>query len=340
MSESASDAQGHVALPVPPDLGHHLTLVRKVIERSRDWSAASTLDDLLSLAARDIAELLRVDSGYFVYRPPDAVEEAPFQIHAPWGALGQRARDLAARANAQAGQAPSPLSYLSEQWLDVDQVPPAVRRDWEAWGVAAGGSWPIVAGSRRVGALVLRRAHRASEDDSPLVCLCALHVSLLVELQDERRRVERLSQTDPLTGLLNRRGLSLRLAGLQAVAARTGQRLLLTVVDVDSFKAFNDTSGHPAGDRMLQEIGSALEGRLREADLVARLGGDEFATLQLVAPGQERAAQARLESLLVRDGQAWRATAGHAVFGIDGSDWEACYAVADRRLFARRGQGV
>lgn len=108
----------------------------------------------------------------------------------------------------------------------------------------------------------------------------------LVVLRDitERRQmvdtIRRLSLTDELTGLLNRRGFT-NLADQQLrTSLRTGNRLWLLFADVDSLKDINDRMGHEAGDRALFEIAQMLRtGSFREGDLVARLGGDEFAIL-------------------------------------------------------------
>ncbi|GGS86828.1 hypothetical protein GCM10010156_51730 [Planobispora rosea] len=95
----------------------------------------------------------------------------------------------------------------------------------------------------------------------------------------QQERAERLlsyqASYDPLTGLANRRTILARLE-----ECVTGDVLLY--LDLDGFKAVNDTHGHEAGDALLVEIGNRLRGAVREEDLVARLGGDEFA---LLCPG-------------------------------------------------------
>jgi diguanylate cyclase (GGDEF)-like protein len=89
-----------------------------------------------------------------------------------------------------------------------------------------------------------------------------------------------LSQTDPLTGLANRRAFDQRLAEEVSRAARHHMPLALLVIDIDHFKPFNDRYGHPAGDACLRRVAAALrECAGRPIDLVARLGGEEFAVL-------------------------------------------------------------
>jgi diguanylate cyclase (GGDEF)-like protein len=105
----------------------------------------------------------------------------------------------------------------------------------------------------------------------------------------EASRLRDLAESDPLTGLPNRRGLSAALA--QALPNCRPERMLaLMMLDLDGFKLVNDTHGHDQGDRLLAEVATRLRGNLRSADVVARLGGDEFIVM---AEGLKTEAQAR-----------------------------------------------
>ncbi len=94
-------------------------------------------------------------------------------------------------------------------------------------------------------------------------------------------RLKALSETDPLTGLANRRRLLEALRRDVAEACRYGQPLSLLLLDVDDLKAINDRQGHERGDRVLVSVGEVLRTNSRRSDLPARMGGDELA---LVAP--------------------------------------------------------
>jgi two-component system, sensor histidine kinase LadS len=100
------------------------------------------------------------------------------------------------------------------------------------------------------------------------------------DLQDANARLTELSQTDALTGIFNRRYLDMQLAlDLRRMARHNGS-IAVMLVDIDHFKRFNDTHGHPAGDACLQAVAAALRAQLpRIGDTVARYGGEEFCVL-------------------------------------------------------------
>jgi diguanylate cyclase (GGDEF)-like protein len=114
------------------------------------------------------------------------------------------------------------------------------------------------------------------------------------ELTASNRFLAQQSATDPLTGVANRRALMQALAN--ALAHPPPRPLLLLMIDVDHFKAFNDRYGHPAGDRCLQQVATALADELRAGDCLARYGGEEFAIL--CTPSREEDAGKLAQRLL------------------------------------------
>jgi diguanylate cyclase (GGDEF)-like protein len=105
-------------------------------------------------------------------------------------------------------------------------------------------------------------------------------VGISERLQTANAELERLTQRDGLTGLANRRAFDAHLANQTAIARRYGRNLALVLFDVDSFKAFNDHYGHPAGDECLMRVAQALLSCCRRpADMAARYGGEEFALI-------------------------------------------------------------
>jgi diguanylate cyclase (GGDEF)-like protein/PAS domain S-box-containing protein len=119
----------------------------------------------------------------------------------------------------------------------------------------------------------------------------------LRELQLTNEKLEGLTLSDELTGLLNRRGFFT--LGLQQmkIAKRLKKQVYLVFLDIDNLKLVNDTHGHPFGDQILQSVASILKSTLRESDVIARIGGDEFAVLAMRSKGSgERPLVARIES--------------------------------------------
>lgn len=100
------------------------------------------------------------------------------------------------------------------------------------------------------------------------------------ELKAAKQQAEFDAKHDPLTGMINRREFHLRLAaGLHDIQRHSEQKHVLMFIDLDHFKAVNDTCGHAAGDELLKVVASIMRKQIRERDELGRMGGDEFAIL-------------------------------------------------------------
>lgn len=105
-------------------------------------------------------------------------------------------------------------------------------------------------------------------------------IALQLRLVAQHKVAQELAQVDGLTGIANRRRLDQTLRSEWARAARHGLPLSVIMLDVDHFKAYNDTTGHQQGDEVLRQVASALQETCsRTGDLVARYGGEEFAVV-------------------------------------------------------------
>lgn len=109
------------------------------------------------------------------------------------------------------------------------------------------------------------------------VAIGSITYRLAIQLHKQKELLQRLSRTDGLTGLYNRHYWESRVSDLLAQVGRHPQPLSLILLDVDHFKAINDTHGHSVGDQVLQQIARQLQANLRETELLGRYGGEEFA---------------------------------------------------------------
>lgn len=151
------------------------------------------------------------------------------------------------------------------------------------------------------------------------------------------RKNDYLAHTDSLTGLSNRAGLERALAGVMDTELQ--ENLALLYMDLDGFKAINDTLGHEAGDRVLQQVSTILYTELRENDVVARVGGDEFIA---VVPGATvESANQIAERIKARVGQLFESeqldlSIGIAVCPQDARHIHELKRIADERMYRQK----
>ncbi|MEV6597549.1 GGDEF domain-containing protein [Actinoplanes sp. NPDC051346] len=165
-----------------------------------------------------------------------------------------------------------------------------------------------------------------------IICVAATCLRYAGAMASLRRRLAEQSRIDPLTHCLNRRGFDERLAGELAEAARTGDPAVLLLIDLDSFKAINDTYGHRAGDELLAFTGRTLIEQLRAHDAVGRVGGDEFAAV-LSGIDAEGAAIVVERLYAALDGTA-SASIGFACYPAEAGTAEELKQLADERVYA------
>ena len=169
----------------------------------------------------------------------------------------------------------------------------------------------------------------------------------VTERKAAEERLRFLADHDPLSGLFNRRRFEAELQREVHLAESRPRRSVLLLLDVDRFKAINDTLGHATGDAVIERLGDALRSRLRSADVVARLGGDEFAAIlrrvdmqaarEVVRDLQAVAAQ-RIASVV---GEAHgQVTLSAGLVAIDeGTTADELLSQADRALYAAKAAG-
>jgi diguanylate cyclase (GGDEF)-like protein len=167
----------------------------------------------------------------------------------------------------------------------------------------------------------------------------------------ERKRKEAeiayMARHDPLTGLANRTLLGERIDQAFARTRRLDEGFALLCLDLDGFKAVNDTRGHPAGDALLRIVADRVSACVRELDLVARLGGDEFAIVQ-AATEREEDVEALAKRILTAVNAPYdiggfrtviATSIGIAIAPRDGADVEQLMKAADIALYRAKSEG-
>jgi len=307
---------------------------------------AATADDL------DVALAGVLDAGVAALRPMSAAifladpDRAGLQLVASVGI-----DDLSAATLTEDVQDPShPFAVVvasREALFDADRTRPE--------GASVVGSYaPLVIGVGGVesvlGTLGLTwpAPHVTSEVDrgviASLAALAAIatdrarHASTTAERSEW---FERMSHTDPLTGIANERTVARVLELELARAGRQGGEVSLALFDIDDFRSANASDGHHTGDDILRRVAAVLAESVRLVDTVGRIGGDEFV---LVAPGVAGAVVARrvqegVAALPAVAGRVVSVSVGVASFPADGSDAESLIAAATAALDRARDSG-
>lgn len=206
---------------------------------------------------------------------------------------------------------------------------------------------PVVFLTAHTDAESVQRMFAAGADDFVSKPIVGPELAARISNRLERVRLfRRLANTDPLTGLHNRRKSEEAVGRLITMARRYGLHVSLAVVDLDHFKHVNDRYGHAAGDTVLRRVAAMLREAFRGEDVVARWGGEEFVVAFYGAPVSS--AVRRLEDLLDRlrsedvlSGTSLSMTfsAGVAHFPADGDDVQSLYRMADRALYRAKEAG-
>ena len=249
---------------------------------------------------------LRTENGLFTYRVYHPLTET---------------RDC----RTDAGPSPREVAADPYRWILATHVPDwhfaAVQEEMIARSVAFGIPMLILlaVGTRAIGVVLAeRRRHQA--------------------------RLEALARFDPLTGLANRTTFEERLEREHDRARRFGRQFGVVYIDLDGFKAVNDTLGHAIGDLVLKDVAGMLADICRSTDTPARLGGDEFVILLAEVPDAEAAvqmAQRIIDQLggLGDDARRVGASIGVAVWPQDGAAPAEMVTLADKAMYLAKRSG-
>jgi diguanylate cyclase (GGDEF)-like protein len=172
-------------------------------------------------------------------------------------------------------------------------------------------------------------------------------LSTALQRIDSEARLAYLAQFDPLTGLPNRALLADRFSQMIVQAKRRCAPVAVLFIDLDGFKAVNDTLGHAGGDRLLKEVAARLQSAVRTEDTVARISGDEFAIVlaDLARPDDaglvaQKVIDSLARSIEVQGSEIFvTASVGIAAFPADGLDAETLIGAADAAMYRAKQTG-
>jgi diguanylate cyclase (GGDEF)-like protein len=249
--------------------------------------------------------------------------------------------------------ASQPSLTQAEVELAREQLDPSVVCQVLELPAAGGGRrgravvWlPLRANAGELGALVGADPETGPVDPALLdtAAVLAAHVAASLDAAFALQR-ERLSAvTDPLTGILNRRGLEQRLEQALATAQEARVPVSLIVIDCDDFKEINDRAGHEFGDALLREVADVLTTALPEGAEASRLGGDEFVVM-LPDAGADAAEAlgSQIRTLLAKGltdaGFPLRISAGVSTYPFDGAKPSSLLRAGDQALYAAKASG-
>lgn len=249
------------------------------------------------------------------------------------------------------GAAQAPLSDAETERARAEVDPSVVCHVLDASDRAAGVSrrvvWlPLRANAGELGALVGVSSQSSHVDPALLdtAAVLAAHVAASLDSSVSLQRERRSAATDPLTGILNRRGFEQALDEALAVSHESRSPLSLLVIDCDDFKEINDRAGHAFGDSLLREIADVLARTLPEGAEAARLGGDEFVVmLPDAGVDHAHATGTELRRLLAEGlteaGFPLHISAGVSTYPFDGATATALLRAADQALYAAKAGG-
>lgn len=244
----------------------------------------------------------------------------------------------------------------SGNWEIVDNEPSATTLVAVPFTGSGGNQLDHVPTGSTLGVLVLYNRYGGQEfnsSDLQTLRTFAKQASVAVENVLLHRQAERLSLTDPMTGLWNYRFLQVSLQREIDRVRRFNRPSALLAIDLDHFKAVNDTYGHPVGDQVLVELARRLNAQIRDVDSAFRHGGEEFMILlpetntagaNIVAERLSQAVSSRpFQVRLPGDGRVVELditiSLGIAVFGEHGSNSNEIISAADGALYAAKSAG-
>lgn len=255
---------------------------REVVQRTAELLTSSlTLEDLFHAVCSLLARFVDASTVFVALKDQQGARIAFMLENGVVGALDNRRVRPGSLTDRVLHSGKAMLKRRLEDWTEgrhALNLPGQPQQDDRVSAIFV----PLKFGSQTIGVLSVqsKQAHAYDEADVDLLQTCALYLSVRIhqaQLETQSARLQNIAATDSLTGIANRRSFNERFSAEWRRSIRRGSNLALLLIDVDFFKAFNDTYGHVAGDAALQQVATALASCLaRSEDLFARYGGEEF----------------------------------------------------------------
>ena len=319
---------------------------RLIAQFGQQALASAKMDEVLGRAAELTATTLRADFSSVLELVPDQrnlIYRATTGWPSEW--VGQRIVPV---------EAGSRLQKILERRQPLVTEDYTAESDYSAsplvqFGVRSGVQVPIFGPAEIYGVLGVHtlQVRHFTDDDVSFLCSVANILAIAIERKNAEDKVAHLAQFDTVTGLPNRHLFRDRLGQALGQAQRNGWLVGMLFVDLDRFKAVNDTYGHGVGDKLLKEVANRLKKCVRAVDTVARISGDEFA---VVLSHLARADDASLVSRKAVDSLAGAfeldghqvyvsASIGIALYPSDGGDPDALVKNADTAMYRAKEEG-
>ncbi|CAN5424350.1 hypothetical protein BH10ACI3_BH10ACI3_10840 [soil metagenome] len=318
--------------------------VFSLYELAREFSSSVDLNDTLSMFARKIKELVPFETCALYLL--DDTKRAAVAHHVE----GANA-DILARRRVKVGQGATGFALKSREI--VQNVDPDLDFSYsqteltQQYSTLA--SVPLVAEGELLGAVTIysRDLVKYGEEHIRLLETISRIASDAIGKSLKHDEATTNAMTDPMTGLPNARSLQLQFEKEVGRASRSGNSFQLLMLDLDGFKAVNDSFGHKIGDEMLREVSAVIREQLRDYDFLARYGGDEFvALIPETAPSDvidlcDRIERAVSEfALPVGDNRSASVgvSLGSSGYPLNGETFDQMIVTADKIMYERKSR--
>ncbi len=333
------------------EIRDRIRLQNMVSQISANFMSAteSNLDEKITDMLQQCGNGFRVEHSYFIQLLPE------FKIYA-WNGEGvESADDLASTLFAgdfawwKSRMQKNDVVYIS----DRETLPPEATEEkamLERHGIKSLFAVPVTKQKRNLGVLIFASIDSVSawrEDHDELLRILANLLTEAMARVEAEKEINYLAYYDGTTGLPNRTLFINRLEQSIHLARRLEKLIGVIFLDLDSFKAVNDTVGHAGGDEILKRVAERLSRSLRKSDTVARFGGDEFlisvnqiSRVEDIKTIADNIMKTFAEPFRINGQQFFiSASAGIAVFPIDGEEAEVLIKNADLAMYASKNKG-